>query len=382
MIEQKHIDAAIAWLTGAALVRDGQPVGSRGKAMALKSWNGSIRGEYLSTRGSWDSFCPLWHTGQAVKALVMQQEIEKAIVCADFILANQITEGDDKGLLLAFEDHPELVNTSAVMEALDGLFLLAEKSGRKEYLQCAVDALDWTARKMWNPETKKFRGTYHVQSGRCVFDHPASPERPLLDDAVFLKGWMATGREDFRQIALDAADMLLCEEAPAGNWLCYIPCVTAEGLIHPRQAYWWGKPMLDLFEATQDERYLECFKRAAMWYKSALRLDGGLFRHTGVDFNTWSSGHSASGSACAALVLADYRRFFKDESVTPFIEKALAFCVSMQFNCPETPDLHGAILEKILPPDGSPQIPWQLRDLGTIFFLQAAASAEAGTEQQ
>ena len=87
---QPNIDAAINWLTGAALVKDNQPVGSRGKDMELLSWNGSIRGEYMSTVGSWNSFCPIWHTGQAVKALVMHNKIKEAEYCADFILANQI----------------------------------------------------------------------------------------------------------------------------------------------------------------------------------------------------------------------------------------------------------------------------------------------------
>jgi len=373
MVPQKSIDAAIKWLTGAARVADDQPVGERGRAMELFCWRGAIRGEYLSTRKSWESFCPVWHTGQAVKSLVMQKKYDDAVICADFVVANQITSGDDAGLLLALEDHPELVNTSAVMEALDGLFMLAEVTGNDKYSKCAVEALDWTARKMWNPETGKFRGTYHVKEKCCITNHPASVERPLLDDAVFITGWKISGNEDFKRIAVAAADTLLREEGPAGNWVCYIPCVTSEGLIHPRQAYWWGKPMLDVYRATGDEKYLECFKRGAMWYKSALRLDGGLFRHTGVDFNSWSSGHSASGSACAAIYLAEYRQFTGDDSVTEYIDRALQFCVSMQFNCPENPDVDGAILEKILPPDGSAQIPWQLRDLGTIFFLQAAA---------
>ena len=283
-----------------------------------------------------------------------------------------MTDGEDAGLLLAVEDHPELVNTSALMEALDGLFMLSEATGEKQYARCAVDALDWAMRKMWDPLVGKFRGTYHVKEKCIITDHPASVERPLLDDAVYITAWKLTGNEDFKHVATGAADTLLREEGPDGNWVCYIPCVTSEGLIHPRQAYWWAKPMLDVYKATGDERYLECYIRGAMWYKSALRLDGGLFRHTGVDFNSWSSGHSASGSACAALYLAEYRDFTGDDTVTESIDRALQFCVSMQFDCPQNPDIHGAVLEKILPPDGSPEIPWQLRDLGTIFFLQAA----------
>ena len=45
----------------------------------------------------------------------------------------------------------------------------------------------------------------------------------------------------------------------------------------------------------------------------------------------------------------------------------------MQFTRAGDPALNGAILEKVLPPDGSDASPYHVRDLGTIFFLQAAA---------
>ena len=33
------------------------------------------------------------------------------------------------------------------------------------------------------------------------------------------------------------------------------------------------------------------------------------------------------------------------------------------------PNLRGAVLEKVLPPDGTDRLPYRVRDLGTIFFL-------------
>ena len=40
-------------------------------------------------------------------------------------------------------------------------------------------------------------------------------------------------------------------------------------------------------------------------------------------------------------------------------------------NCKD-PNLQGVILEKVLPPDGTDNLPYYVRDLGTIFFIQAA----------
>jgi hypothetical protein len=51
----------------------------------------------------------------------------------------------------------------------------------------------------------------------------------------------------------------------------------------------------------------------------------------------------------------------------------------MQFTCPADPWLKGVILEKVLPVHdgwsrkGGDDSPYYIRDLGTIFFVQAAA---------
>ena len=38
--------------------------------------------------------------------------------------------------------------------------------------------------------------------------------------------------------------------------------------------------MLDLYHETGDERFFAAFRRAADWYREAIRTDGGLFRDT------------------------------------------------------------------------------------------------------
>ena len=104
-----------------------------------------------------------------------------------------------------------------------------------------------------------------------------------------------------------------------------------------------------------------------------MRRDGGIFRTTFTDFNTLSFGHATSGSACAArCVLAAYGES-GDGGWLELAESALNFCGSMQLTNPADPNLRGAILEKVLPPDGTDKLPYHIRDLGTIFFIQAAS---------
>ena len=379
---REAVAAAVGWLTGTAANRTETPVGKRGAKLRLKSWVGAIRGEYRAATKEWDSFCPVWHTGQAVKALVAASEalgrpewLERAVFHAEFLLANQIADGPDAGMLLGFEDHPgkDYVNTSAVLESLDGLFELSRATGDERFADAAVRALRWVKRTAWLPERGLFDDLYDIHQRCFVHGIQAAQGRPLLDDAVFLTGWQLTGDAGFREVALRTAETLVRDEFPAGNWLNYGPCSRDGGVLHPRHAYWWGNPMLEVYEATGEERFRELFLRSACWYLRALRLDGGLFRDTSPAFNTTSFGHAASGSASAAVMLLRAWRASGEREFLEGARRALRFCLSMQFTRAGDPALNGAILEKVLPPDGSDASPYHVRDLGTIFFLQAAA---------
>ena len=96
---------------------------------------------------------------------------------------------------------------------------------------------------------------------------------------------------------------------------------------------------------------------------------------------TDSFGHATSGTACAVLMFLRYLEAFNDKSIIPDIEKGLTYCCSVQFTNPKDKNLQGAILEKITPPDGTDNSPYYLRDLATIFFIQAASEYLKSQEQ-
>ena len=378
----EHMKLASYYLTEVACNRDDTPIGQRGAKMTLiRSWKGALRGEYYASTKTWDVFCPCWHTGQAVKALVMAADVlndktllEEASYLAHFLTDNQVTSGEEAGMLPAYEDHPLKINTSAVLESLDGLLMLAEATGNDQWKQSALNALDWVIRKMWHPETGKFYDSYNP------IEHAIDPgvtggysQRPLLDDALLVTAWKLTGNRQYLDIAVAVGETLLREENPAGNWVGILPCLTECELIHPRHAYWWGKPMMPLYQATGDKRFLELFKRSMNWYDKAIRIDGGMFRNTRTDFATDTFGQATSGSACAAICFMEMAQLENADYWRSRAELTLDFCCAVQFTHPTDSNLKGAILEKILPPDGSDASPYFIRDLGTIFFLQAAA---------
>ena len=74
---KEDVLAAVGWLTGPGCCHENTPVGELGKAMNYKEWRGAIRGEYNAAEKKWGCCCPYWHTGQAVKALVIAVWVKK-----------------------------------------------------------------------------------------------------------------------------------------------------------------------------------------------------------------------------------------------------------------------------------------------------------------
>jgi hypothetical protein len=371
---------ACSWLTDIAQVKDGNDPAPRKHLQ--REWRGAMKGEYSAARKEWWFFCPVWHTGQAVKALSMAWEIlrdgkimEGARAAADFIVKNQITDKNDPdhGLVLAFEDHHDKVNTSAILEALDGLMTIDRVTGESRFTDNVISAVRWVARKTVIGETGLLNDLYDPAK-RILIEHAYSSDgRPLLDDAVFLRAARLASDNGLKKIFYNTAGRLLADESPAGNWINYVPCNAQRGNIHPRHAYWWGYPMLDAYNDSDDKKYLDCFLRSCRWYAKAQRADGGLLRGTYTDFNTDSFGHATSGMACALQMWLDADAVTGKTEFADNAAKGLEFCLKMQFTNPSDPNLKGAILEKVLPPDGTDASPYHIRDLGTIFFIQALA---------
>jgi hypothetical protein len=379
---------ACSWMTGIAQIQNEHlTIEKNARNPRIERWKGAWRGEYSVADREWDFFGPVWHAGQAIKALVLAYRLtgeaallDHARLGAHFLESQRISDNSNKdyGLIIGCEDVGDQVNTSAVLECAIGLLLLADASGEWQCEHWALDAASWVARNAYLGEGL-FRDAYSIESWSWV---PApwakktlpTPGRPLLDDAIFLEAYRRTGNKEYRRIFYETADRLLRDEGPPGNWIRYWPCNIREGSLHPRQAYWWGYSQLAAYRDSGSATYLDCARRAGEWYLSAMRHDGGLMRGTYRDFNTDTFGHETSGIACAVILWLELWKITAEDRWLDASRKALHYCMRLQFTHPADPNLKGAVLEKVLSPDGTDRSPYHLRDLATIFFVQAASS--------
>lgn len=364
-----------AWLTDIAQVKQDRLNGENNSRQLLhKHWKGAIRSEYRTAEHKWDFSSPMWHTGQAIKALVMaskaledDQYVAAARFSAEFIGAERNGDRRSKnyGLLYAYDTKGDEVGTAAVLETVDGLFALAEASGDRKYAEWGLDAAFWAARNAYAGEGL-FRDAFDVKTGQFL---PAGDKsgHPLVDDAVFLNAWRQTRNALCRKVFFAAADRLLKEEEPPGNWSGLAPTGRSGG-ARVRQPYWWGYPMIAAFQESGERKYLDCARRVGDWYLHLTRDEGDPFRGSLRE----SAGADTSGMACAAILWLALARETKEERWMAAARRALRYCLNMQFREVQDLNLKGALLEQVLPPNGSDRSPFYVRDLATIFFIQAA----------
>jgi len=370
---------ATRWLIGPGMVQGHAGITPEHEQRhPMRSWDGAVWGEMRMRDGRWRFFCPIWHTGQAAAALAMASEhvgepaLDGLKRAADFLCANQVADGPDAGLLLAYEDFPNLINTSAQLESLDGLFAAADTLNEPRYEAAALACLNWVADHAWLEGEGLLLDLYDPEARAFSEQHHWGRGRPLLDSGVWAKGYQRTGDQRFRKIACDIAERLLTDEHPQGNWVTYQPCLRYEQCLHPRHAFWWGRGLREVYDMTGDGRFALAFRRSVDWYSQNLRVDGGVFRQTRMDGNSASFNHSASSSACAALMFIDAIDHFSDLRCVSDLVLSLQFVKAMQIVETDDPSLRGVLVEGYIKPDGTDRNPMFIRDLATIFYIQAA----------
>jgi rhamnogalacturonyl hydrolase YesR len=371
-----------AWLAGTCQVSRPEQAFVDPKGYPHGDYDGAMRTEYDTRSRTWSVNGPCFHTGQAVRALLVAErrtgEVhyrDAAIRGGAFLLRERIAdEGHpQRGLLKSLEQNDDEVNVQVTIEALSGLLDLHGATGDPTYLAAVRQSADLLLDGAYLPDERLMRDHYSLRRGAFVGDEEnALPGRAMVDDAVLDRLTTATDDGRYRAAFLEMADRLLEEEGPAGTWLRFPPWRERVGRVHGRKNWWWGHPLLAAFDAAREQRYLDGAVRAAGWYLEAQNLDGGLYYTPSPDGRHNSFGLCTSVVACAVLFWADlWRRLGDDRYLAP-IARGTGYLLAAQFaaDVPD-PDVRGAFFEAPHAPDGSLAPGYQVRDLATIFAIRA-----------
>jgi len=374
------------WLAEVAqITRPDQPF-ENPKRYPHRDYDGSMRTEYDTRSRRWSLNGPCFHTGQAIRALLVaarrtgdERYRADALRGGAFLFRERIDEmgHPQRGLLLSLEQNDDEVNVQVTLEALSGLLDLYEATGEHAYLDMVSQNTDLLIDGAYLPGERLMRDHYSLAARAFIHDPENDlPGRAMLDDAVLIRLADLTGEDRYRDVFLAMADRLLEEEGPAGTWLRFPPWRPAVGRIHNRKNWWWGYPLLAAFDATGERRYLDGAVRAADWYLNDQNLDGGLYYTPGPDGRHNSYGLCTSVVACGVLFWVDLWRRTGHQRYLDGISRGIGYLLAAQFagDVPD-PDVRGAFFEAPHPPDGSLAPGYQVRDLATIFGIRALDAA-------
>lgn len=380
---EQMLQNAARWLADTARIRgpDDVFVDPRDYPIPDGGFLGAVRNEYDTRTAEWSLNGPVWHTGQAIRAVLIAHRhggdamlLEAALAMGDYVARNIVSDpaGSNDGLLLAYEGDNVTVNNQTVFETLPGLFDLAEVTGDDAWIGHARRVADF-ALGGYNASEGLLADHYHVNDRRFIIDPDnVLPGRITLDDAVLATLSDLTGDVRYRDVFLAMVGRALRDEDPAGTWVVYPPWHRDTGRLHIRASWWWGYPMLTAHDLTGDVRFLDAAVRAGDWYLQQQHLDGGFPYAPLVSGKHGSFALATSGSAVSIILWASIFARTGDERYREPIRRSLRFLAAAQL-APDAddPNVRGALWETLNVPDGTVAPGYRVRDIAPIFAVRA-----------
>jgi len=370
------------WIVDSAQIRGDDQRFENPEKYPHGSFLGAMRTEYDTSSRLWTINGPVFHSGQAIRALMTsyrrsgdERFKDSAVLAGDFLMRERIEEPGHPqfGLLKSLEQNDDEINVQVTVEALSGLIDLFEATGEARYLDAVIASFDILIRDAYLPGERLMLDHYSL-AGQCFIgdNDNALPGRAMLDDAVLARLSVITGDARYREAFLAMADRLLEVEGPSGTWIQFPPWKPEAGRIHNRKTWWWGWPLLAAFDLSGDQRYLDGAIRAGDWYLRTQNLDGGLYYTPRPDERHNSFGLCTSVVAVATIFWADlYRRTARERYLDP-IRRAVGFLLAAQFRDDvQDPNVRGALFESPKAPNGTLAPGYLVRDIAAIFAIRA-----------
>jgi hypothetical protein len=363
-------------------------------AGAVIDENGIARCDYNLTEGLWYPYEPAWHTGQAIYALTEAYRLtgktsylETAERAGDWWTSLQITDHPTlNGMLNAIHgDHAgQVIVFATVSDGTAGLFKLHEATGNAKYAEVATRAGDWMLEHMCLLDKGVCYDNVDPETGEVLKENsPFWPDkqdqtlwdvaRPNNEGSLFLDMYRFTGREEYREAFLTLCESLVRTQGPEGLWMDFMPNNREDGSVHPRFNLWYAESLLDGYELTGDERYLEAARKTAATYARFQMDDGTIYYRNFVSGCVNRNSICGSAVAFAGIIWLRLESYGMDE-FSENIDLSLDWIMKNRFSTDHPdPNLAGAVINTRLRHRHG-KLWFVNRDIGTSFGIRFLAA--------
>lgn len=356
---------------------------------------GKSRCEYNLTLGKWFDYEVPWHTGQAIYGLV-----EAWRVAGNEKYLKHAKRAGDWWVSLEIKDHPKLkgmvrathgdtlgeyIVFATTTDGTPGLFQLYEATGDQRYADVPTGAGKWLLENMYvpehgvcydavNPETgevmKEWSPFWAEKKEQELFD----TSRPNNEGSLFLDIFKYTGEERYREVFLALCDSLVEKQGEGGQWMDFMPNDKVTGAVHPRFNLWYAESLLDGYDFTGEERYLEAARKTLKTHAGFQQADGTIYYRNHLDGRINRNSICGSSISFASILWLRLLKAGAGDEFKDNIEMSAEWVVKNRY-APDHPDpnLAGAFLEtRQRSKEG--KIWLTMRDVATSFGLRFLAA--------
>ena len=284
---------------------------------------GMSRCDYNLTEGTWYEYEPPWHTGQVIYALTEayrltgeQHYLDVARKAGDWWVGLEITDHPElNGMINSIHgDHAGQVIVFATMsDGSAGLYRLHEATGEPRYADVPTRAGDWMLRNMCLLEEGVCYDNVDPVTGEVLKENspfwPDKEEQDLYDVArpnnegsLFLDMYRHTGNEEYRKAFIILCNSLVEKQGPEGLWMDFMPNDKESGAVHPRFNLWYAESLIDGYELTGDQRYMEAAALTARTHAGFQDGAGTIYYRNYLDGTRDRSSVCGSAVAFAGII--------------------------------------------------------------------------------
>lgn len=197
--------------------------------------------------------------------------------------------------------------------------------------------------------------------------------RPNTEGFLFKDAYEFSGNEDFKHAYLTLCDSLVAFQTQEGLWMQFKPNNLEKGTFHPRYNLWNAESLLEAYDITNKQEYLEAAVQTARFYTKYQQTNGAMFYHANLDGSVDRSSICSSEVAFAGIIWMRLAGYGYDE-FEKYYERSASWLMNASFSTDHAdPNLRRAIVE-ITTNISKGKTKIVNRDIGTSFALRFFAA--------